>query len=335
MGRKKKEDTNEKKSLDNALARIEKKFGKGAIMRLDNDDFQRNVEVISTGSLNLDSALGVGGIPKGRVIEIYGQEASGKTTLCLSIIKECQQMGGTTAFVDAEHAFDYNYAKIIGIDMKNLLISQPDSGEQALEIVQTLIESKELDLIVIDSVASLTPKAEIEGEMEDAQIGLQARLMSKAMRKLSGLISQTKTSVIFTNQIREKIGIMFGNPETTPGGRALKFFASVRIDLRRISTLKKGDIPVGTKVRAKVTKNKVAPPFRVAEFQIFFDEGLSKTADILDLAIKHGIIDKSGAWFSYKKTQLGQGLEKTRLYLKENPELLQEIKTLICNLLGK
>ena len=317
-----------RKALDLALAQIEKQYGKGAIMKLDGSAIA-DIDVIPTGCLALDIALGVGGVPRGRVVEIYGPESSGKTTLTLSIIAQAQKLGGIAAFIDAEHAFDAAYAKKVGIKLDDLLMSQPDTGEQALEIAETLTRSSAVDLIVIDSVAALTPRAEIEGDMGDAHMGLQARLMSQALRKLTAVISKSNTCIIFVNQIRMKIGVMFGSPETTTGGRALKFYASIRIDLRRIETLKKGDQYIGNRVRAKVVKNKVAAPFRQAEFEIHFDEGISSTADILDLAVQYEIVEKSGAWFAFEGEKIGQGKENSRLYLKENPKILSKIKKLV------
>ena len=313
------------KALGTALSHIEKEYGKGSIMRL-GQDFKIDVPAIPTGALALDLALGVGGVPRGRVIEIYGPEASGKTTLCLSIIAQAQKAGGQAAFIDAEHSFDSTYAKIIGVNLDDLLISQPDNGEQALNIVETLVKSNALDVIVIDSVAALTPRAEIEGEMGASHMGLQARLMSQALRKLTGIISKSKTCVIFINQIRMKIGVMFGNPETTTGGRALKFYASVRIDLRRIASLKKQEEVVGSRVRASVLKNKVAPPFRKSEFDIMFDEGISKAGNIIDMAETHGILKKTGTWLSYGEEKIGQGKENARVFLKENPGVLTKIE---------
>jgi len=313
------------KALDMALDHIEKQYGKGAIMKL-GQDFKVDVPVIPTGSIAIDLALGVGGIPRGRVIEIFGPESSGKTTLTLSIIANAQKMGGQAAFIDAEHAFDATYAKKIGVNLDNLLMSQPDTGEQALEIAETLVKSNAIDVIVIDSVAALTPRAEIEGDIGDSHVGLQARLMSHALRKLSGSISKSKTCVIFINQIREKIGIMFGNPETTPGGRALKFYSSVRIDLRRIASLKKGEEAVGNRVRASIVKNKVAAPFRKAEFDIMFDEGISRAGSILDMAEILEVTKKSGAWILYGEEKLGQGKENARIYLKENPKVLSKLE---------
>jgi len=313
------------KALDLALEHIEKQFGKGSIMKL-GQDFKLDVPAIPTGSVTLDIALGVGGVPRGRVIEIFGPESSGKTTLTLSIIANAQRAGGTAAFIDAEHAFDPAYAKMLGVNLDNLLMSQPDTGEQALDITETLVKSNALDVVVIDSVAALTPKAEIDGEMGQSHMGLQARLMSHALRKLSGSIAKSKTCVIFINQIREKIGVMFGNPETTPGGRALKFYASVRIDLRRIASLKKDEVAVGNRVRASIAKNKVAPPFRKAEFDIMFDEGISKSGSVLDMGETLGVLKKSGAWLIYGEEKLGQGKENARIYLKENPRVLAKIE---------
>ena len=313
------------KALDLALDHIEKQFGKGTIMKL-GQDFKLDVPAISTGSATIDIALGVGGVPRGRVIEIFGPESSGKTTLTLSIIANAQRAGGEAAFIDAEHAFDAAYAKKLGVNLDNLLMSQPDTGEQALEIVETLVKSNAVDVIVVDSVAALTPKAEIEGDMGDSHMGLQARLMSQALRKLSGCISKSKTCVIFINQIRMKIGVMFGNPETTPGGRALKFYASVRIDLRRIASLKKGEEVVGNRVRASIVKNKVAPPFRKAEFDIMYDEGISRAGSVLDMAETLDVTQKSGSWVLYGEEKLGQGKENARVFLKENPKVLAKIE---------
>lgn len=316
---------NRKKALELALSQIEKQFGKGSIMKLDGS-VKADIDTISTGCLSLDLALGVGGVPRGRVVEIYGPESSGKTTLTLSIISQIQKTGGTAAFIDAEHAFDSAYAQKVGVRLDDLLMSQPDTGEQALEIAETLVRSNAVDLVVIDSVAALTPRAEIEGDMGDSHMGLQARLMSQALRKLTAAISKSKTCVIFINQIRMKIGVMFGSPETTTGGNALKFYASVRIDLRRIESLKKGDQYIGNRIRAKIVKNKVAAPFRQAEFEIHFDEGISHAADVLDLAVAREIIQKSGAWFSFNQEKLGQGKESTRAFLNENPKLLSRIE---------
>ncbi|MDP8266697.1 MAG: recombinase RecA [Candidatus Aceula meridiana] len=316
---------NKQKALELALSQIEKQFGKGSIMKLGND-FVADVEAIPTGSLALDIALGIGGVPRGRVIEIYGPESSGKTTLTLSIINQTQKLNGVAAFIDAEHAFDSSYAKKLGVQLDDLLVSQPDTGEQALEIAETLVRSNAVDLVVIDSVAALTPRAEIEGDMGDSHMGLQARLMSQALRKLTAAISKSKTCVIFINQIRMKIGVMFGSPETTTGGRALKFYSSVRIDLRRIETLKQGDVAIGNRVKAKIVKNKVAAPFREARFEIHFSEGISRTSDVLDLGIDNELINKSGSWFSYEDQKIGQGRESARAFLKENPKILEKIE---------
>jgi len=315
----------EKKSLKEALEEIKQKFGEGAIMKL-KEAQPVSVDVISTGSFSLDLALGVGGVPRGRVIEIYGPESSGKTTLALHILAEAQRMGGVGAFIDAEHALDPDYARKIGVNVEELLISQPDSGEQALQIVETLIRSGEVDAVVVDSVAALAPQAEIEGEMGEFQIGLQARMMSQALRKLSGLISKTKTVLIFLNQTRMKIGQLVGNPETTPGGLALKFYASVRIELKRIAQLKKGDEIIGSRIKAKIVKNKVAPPFKVAEFDIYYNEGISKEADLINTALKAGLIKKSGSWLEFENKKLGQGLEGAKQFLKENPEIREKIR---------
>ena len=329
MAKEKKEETavntDKLKALQAAMEKIEKSYGKGAIMTLGNDHIE-NIEVIPTGSIGLNAALGVGGYPRGRVVEIYGPESSGKTTLAIHAIAEAQKMGGIAAFIDAEHAFDRFYAQKLGVDIDNLLVSQPDSGEQALEIAEQLIRSAAVDIIVIDSVAALTPKAEIEGEMGDSKMGLQARLMSQALRKLTAAISKTKTSCIFINQLREKIGVMFGNPETTTGGNALKFYASVRIDIRRISTLKDGDDVKGTQVRVKVVKNKVAPPFRKAEFDIMFGEGISRAGEIIDLGNTLNIVKKSGSWFSYGDTKLAQGRDAAKQCIIDNPELADELE---------
>lgn len=322
---KKKKEPKELADLKEAIDEIKQRFGEGAIMRL-SEAKAMDVEVISTGSVSIDLALGAGGIPKGRVIEIYGPEASGKTSLSLHIIAEAQKHGGVGAFIDAEHALDPDYAKKIGVNVDDLLISQPDSGEQALQILETLARSGEVDIIVIDSVAALTPKNEIAGEMGEFQIGLQARLMSSALRKLSGIVSRTKTTVIFLNQIRMKIGVMFGNPETTPGGLALKFYASVRIELRRVAQLKSGDQITGNRVRAKIVKNKVAPPFKTCEFDIYYNEGISATADLLNAGIREGIVKKAGSWLQYENAKLGQGMEASRQFLKENPKAAKEIR---------
>jgi recombination protein RecA len=311
------------KALGMALESIEKQFGKGSIMKL-GESTHTKVETIPTGAISLDLALG-GGIPKGRVVEIYGPESSGKTTLTLHAIAECQRRGGTAAFIDAEHALDPAYAKRIGVDVENLLLSQPDNGEQALEITETLVRSNAVDLIVVDSVAALVPRAEIEGEMGDSLPGLQARLMSQALRKLTGVISRSKGTVIFINQIRMKIGVMFGNPETTTGGNALKFYASVRCDIRRIGQIKQGEEVIGNRTRVKVVKNKIAPPFRQAEFDIMYNEGISKSGDVLDLAVEHSIVEKSGAWFAYDGAKIGQGREAAKTYLQENPKVMETI----------
>ena len=317
------------RALQAAMDKIEKSFGKGSIMKLGDDNFE-DVDVIPTGSVGLNAALGVGGYPRGRIIEIYGPESSGKTTLAIHAIAEAQKMGGIAAIIDAEHAFDRFYAQKLGVDIDNLLISQPDCGEQALEIAEQLIRSSAIDIIVIDSVAALTPKAEIEGEMGDNKVGLQARLMSQALRKLTSAISKTKTTCIFINQLREKIGVMFGNPETTTGGNALKFYASVRLDIRRVSQLKDGEDAIGNSVRVKVVKNKVAPPFRKAEFDIMFGEGISRTGEIVDLGVQYGIIKKSGSFFSYNDTKLAQGRDRTKALIADNPELAEELEAKIA-----
>jgi recombination protein RecA len=322
------------KAIDIAVGQIEKQFGKGSIMRLGQKGAFAPIESISTGSISIDYALGIGGLPRGRVIEIYGPESSGKTTLSLQVIAEAQKGGGMAAFVDAEHALDAQYAQKLGIDLENLLVSQPDNGEQALEIVEVLIRSNSVDVVVVDSVAALVPKAEIEGEMGEAQMGLQARLMSQALRKLTGAVSRSKTTLIFINQLREKIGVMFGNPETTTGGRALKFYASVRIDIRRIASIKDGDQVIGGRTRVKVVKNKVAPPFREAEFDVMYGEGISREGDLLDLAVEKRIIEKSGAWFAYGGERLGQGRENVKQFLKENPDVRQTIEDRVRRELG-
>ncbi|MBN1543005.1 recombinase RecA [candidate division KSB1 bacterium] len=328
------DESNEKrKVLELAMAQIDRQFGKGSIMWLGEDRVVA-VDVIKTGSLSLDIALGVGGVPRGRIIEIYGPESSGKTTLALHVVAEAQKTGGLAAFVDAEHAMDALYARKLGVDTDNLLISQPDTGEQALEITETLVRSSALDIIVIDSVAALVPRAEIEGDMGDAQMGLQARLMSQAMRKLTAAISKSRTSVVFINQIREKIGVMFGNPETTTGGRALKFYSSVRLDIRRIAAIKDGENVIGNRTRVKVVKNKVAPPFREAEFDIIYGRGISHTGDVLDLAVQNKIVDKAGTWFSYGDERLGQGRENVKNYLDQNPELLKAIEARVRDSFG-
>ncbi|MBF0252669.1 MAG: recombinase RecA [Candidatus Omnitrophica bacterium] len=320
-----KNDANTIKALDLALSKIEKDFGVGAIMKMGND-FKADVPSISTGSLSLDIALGINGIPRGRVVEIFGPESSGKTTLTLNILANAQKAGGNVAFIDAEHAFDPTYAKIIGVNLDELLVSQPDCGEQALEIAETLVRSNAIDVIVIDSVAALTPRKEIDGEMGASHVGIQARLMSQALRKLTATMSKTKTCIIFINQIRMKIGVMFGNPETTPGGNALKFYSSVRIDLRKIASLKKGETVVGNRVRAKIVKNKMAAPFKQAEFDILFDEGISRASSIVDMAETYGIIKKTGTWYSYGEEKIGQGKENARVYLKENEKILNKIE---------
>jgi recombination protein RecA len=322
------------KALDIAVGQIEKQFGKGSIMRLGQRGAIAPVDAIPTGAISIDYALGIGGMPRGRVVEIYGPESSGKTTLALQVIAEAQKTGGMAAFVDAEHALDAAYAQKLGVDLENLLVSQPDHGEQALEIVEVLIRSGGVDVVVVDSVAALVPKAEIEGEMGDAQMGLQARLMSQALRKLTGVVSKSKTTLIFINQLREKIGVMFGNPETTTGGRALKFYASVRIDIRRIASIKDGDQVIGGRTRVKVVKNKMAPPFREAEFDIMYGEGISREGDLLDLAVEKRIIEKSGAWFAYAGERLGQGRENAKQFLKDNPDIRQIIEDRVRKELG-
>ncbi|MGH8293666.1 MAG: recombinase RecA [Gammaproteobacteria bacterium] len=319
-------DDNRKKALAAALSQIEKQFGKGSVMRLGDHSASRDVEVVSTGSLGLDIALGVGGLPRGRVVEIYGPEASGKTTLTLQVIAEVQKKGGTAAFVDAEHALDPTYAAKLGVNVDDLLISQPDTGEQALEIADMLVRSAAVDVVVVDSVAALTPKAEIEGEMGDSHMGLQARLMSQALRKLTANIKRSNTLVIFINQIRMKIGVLFGNPETTTGGNALKFYASVRLDIRRIGSIKKGEEVIGSETRVKVVKNKVAPPFRQAEFEILYGEGISRAGEIIELGVQQNLVEKSGAWYSYKGKKIAQGKDGAREYLQQNPEVAAEIE---------
>ena len=322
------------KALQAAMAKIEKDFGKGSVMKMGDIGIE-NVDIIPTGSLSLNAALGVGGYPRGRIIEIYGPESSGKTTLAIHAIAEAQKAGGVAAFIDAEHAFDRFYAEKLGVNINELIISQPDNGEQALEIADQLIRSSAIDILIVDSVAALTPKAEIEGDMGDNRVGLQARLMSQALRKLTATISKTNTCCIFINQLREKIGIMFGNPETTTGGNALKFYSSVRLDIRRVTTLKDGDTPIGNQVRVKVVKNKVAPPFRKAEFEITFGEGISKAGEIVDLGVQYGIIKKSGSWFSYGDSRLGQGRDAVKKIIKDNPELSEEIENQIAEALQK
>jgi recombination protein RecA len=321
------------KALEQALQQIDRQFGKGALVRL-GDKPQDAIQAISTGSINLDAALGIGGVPRGRVTEIYGPESSGKTTLTLHIIAEAQRLGGLAAFIDAEHALDAEYAKKLGVDIDNLMVSQPDSGEQALEIAEALVRSAAVDIVVIDSVAALVPKAELEGEMGDAVVGLQARLMSQALRKLTAVVSKSGTCLIFINQIREKIGVMFGNPETTSGGRALKFYASVRIDIRRIGQIKDGDRDIGSRARVKIVKNKVAPPFKLAEFDILYGTGISRTGDLIDLAITHKVIEKSGAWFSMGEIRLGQGRENVRQFLEQNTDIRDDIELKLRRLLG-
>jgi recombination protein RecA len=322
------------KAIDLALAQIEKQYGKGSIMKLGDKDIHQEVPVISTTSLSIDAALGIGGLPRGRVVEIFGPESSGKTTLALHVVAEAQRHGGLAAFVDAEHALDPEYARKLGVDIDNLLVSQPDSGEQALEITEVLVRSGAIDVLVVDSVAALVPRAELEGEMGDSHVGLQARLMSQALRKLTGVVARSRTTLIFINQIREKIGVMFGNPETTTGGRALKFYASVRLDIRRIGQIKEGDQDIGSRTRVKVVKNKMAPPFKLAEFDILYGQGISRTGDLIDLAITHRLVDKSGAWFSYGETRLGQGRENVRQFLEQNPDLWSEIDHKLRRILG-
>jgi recombination protein RecA len=322
------------KALSAALSQIDKQFGKGSVMRLGDHDVSRDIQAVSTGSLGLDIALGVGGLPRGRVVEIYGPESSGKTTLTLQVIAEMQKMGGTAAFIDAEHALDPNYAGKLGVDVDNLLVSQPDTGEQALEIADMLVRSGSVDVVVIDSVAALTPKAEIEGEMGDSHMGLQARLMSQALRKLTANIKRTNTLVIFINQIRMKIGVMFGNPETTTGGNALKFYASVRLDIRRIGAIKKGDEIIGNETKVKVVKNKVSPPFKEAFFDILYGQGISREGEIIELGVAHKFVDKSGAWYAYNGEKIGQGKDNAREYLKEHPEIAHEIEAKVRAAVG-
>ncbi|NJD10688.1 MAG: recombinase RecA [Gemmatimonadetes bacterium] len=322
------------KALSVAIAQIERAYGKGSIMRMGADSIKQ-VEAISTGAINLDAAIGVGGIPKGRITEVFGPESSGKTTLCLHVIANSQRGGGVAAFIDAEHALDIEYARKLGVDIDNLLVSQPDTGEQALEIAELLIRSNAVDVVVVDSVAALVPRAEIEGEMGDSHVGLQARLMSQALRKLTSAVSRSKTCVIFTNQLREKIGVMFGNPETTTGGNALKFYASLRLDIRRIGAIKEGQEVTGNRTRVKVVKNKVAPPFRQAEFDVMYNEGISVNGLLIDLGVENDIVQKSGAWFSYGDTRLGQGRENSKQYLKENPDIAKEIEVKVREALGK
>jgi recombination protein RecA len=331
------EDRNDRerlKAIEMAVGQIEKQFGKGSIMRLGQKDAVTQIAAISTGAVSLDYALGIGGVPRGRVIEIFGPESSGKTTLALQVIAEAQKLGGMAAFVDAEHALDAQYARKLGVELDNLLVSQPDNGEQALEIVEVLVRSNSVDVVVVDSVAALVPRAEIEGEMGEAQMGLQARLMSQALRKLTGIVSKSKTCLIFINQLREKIGVMFGNPETTTGGRALKFYASVRIDIRRIGAIKDGDAVVGGRTRVKVVKNKVAPPFREAEFDVMYGEGISREGDLLDLAVDRRIVEKSGTWFAFSGERLGQGRENVKQFLKDNPAIFKAIEEKVRRELG-
>jgi recombination protein RecA len=327
-------DENKAKALAAALSQIEKQFGKGAIMKMGDKDVEKGIQVVSTGSLGLDMALGVGGLPRGRVVEIYGPESSGKTTLTLQVIANIQKLGGTAAFIDAEHALDPQYAQRLGVDTSELLLSQPDNGEQALEIADMLVRSASVDCVVIDSVAALTPKAEIEGEMGEPQMGLQARLMSQALRKLTANIKRSNTLVIFINQIRMKIGVMFGNPETTTGGNALKFYASVRLDIRRIGSIKRGEEVIGNETRVKVVKNKVAPPFKTADFDILYNEGISREGEIIEMGVNHRIIEKSGAWYAYKGEKIGQGKDNTREFLRENPAIAQEIEQRIREAVG-
>ena len=322
------------RAIDLAFAQIEKQFGKGSIMRLGSKEAIVPISVISTGAISFDAALGVGGLPRGRVVEIFGPESSGKTTIALQVISEAQRQGGMAAFVDAEHALDPGYAKKLGVDVDNLLVSQPDYGEQALEIAEALVRSGAIDVLVVDSVAALVPKAELDGEMGDSHMGLQARLMSQALRKLTGIVSKSRTCLIFINQIREKIGVMFGNPETTTGGRALKFYASVRVDIRRIAAIKEGDTVTGSRTKVKIVKNKVAAPFREAEFDILYGEGISREGDLLDLAVNHSIVEKSGAWFSYQSERIGQGRENARQFLKDNPEITAKIEQAVRKSLG-
>jgi recombination protein RecA len=322
------------KAIDLAVSQIEKQFGKGSIMRLGSKEAIVPISVISTGAISFDAALGVGGVPRGRVVEIFGPESSGKTTIALQVVAQAQALGGMAAFVDAEHALDPSYAKKLGVDVDNLLVSQPDYGEQALEIAEALVRSGAIDVLVVDSVAALVPKAELDGEMGDSHMGLQARLMSQALRKLTGIVSKSRTCLIFINQIREKIGVMFGNPETTTGGRALKFYSSVRIDIRRIAAIKEGEQVIGSRTRVKVVKNKVAAPFREAEFDILYGEGISREGDLIDLAVEHGILEKSGAWFSYKSERIGQGRENARQFLKDNKDTTTKLEAEVRKALG-
>ena len=327
-------DENKQKALNMAIGQIEKDHGKGALMKLGEGSLYPDIEAVSTGSLTLDAALGIGGLPKGRVVEIYGPESSGKTTMTLQVIAETQKQGGTAAFIDAEHALDPKYAENLGVNIDDLLLSQPDSGEQALEITDTLVRSGAVNTIVVDSVAALTPKAEIDGDMGDSHMGLQARLMSQALRKLSANIKKSNTLVIFINQIRMKIGVMFGSPETTTGGNALKFYSSVRLDIRRIGAIKKGDEIVGNETRVKIVKNKVAPPFRIAEFDILYGEGVSKESELIDLGVKHNLIEKAGAWYSYGKDRIGQGKDNSRIFLKDNPEIALEVENKLRDIIA-
>ena len=327
-------DNNKQKALDAALGQIERQFGKGSVMRLGDAEVGKGIESISTGSLGLDIALGIGGLPRGRVVEIYGPESSGKTTLTLSVIAQAQKVGGTCAFIDAEHALDPCYAQRLGVNVEDLLVSQPDTGEQALEIADMLVRSAAIDVIVVDSVAALTPKAEIEGEMGDHHVGLQARLMSQALRKLTANIKRSNTMVVFINQIRMKIGVMFGNPETTTGGNALKFYSSVRLDIRRIGAVKKGEEVLGNQTRVKVVKNKVAPPFRKAEFDILYNEGISKEGELIDMGVEHQIVDKSGAWYSYNGERIGQGRDNVREFLRSNPDIASDIENVVRQKMG-
>jgi recombination protein RecA len=328
------EKAEKNKAIDLALAQIEKQFGKGSIMRLGSKEAIVPIAVISTGSISFDAALGVGGFPRGRVVEVFGPESSGKTTIALQVIAEAQKAGGMAAFVDAEHALDPIYARKLGVDVDNLLVSQPDFGEQALEIAEALVRSNSIDVLVVDSVAALVPKAELEGEMGDSHMGLQARLMSQALRKLTAIVSKSRTCLVFINQIREKIGVMFGNPETTTGGRALKFYSSVRVDIRRIGAIKDGDVVVGSRTKVKVVKNKTAAPFREAEFDIMYGEGISREGDILDLGVEKGLVEKSGAWFSYKTERIGQGRENAKQFMKENKDIAAKLETELRKLLG-
>jgi len=328
------ERTEKNRAIDLAMSTIEKQFGKGSIMKLGSKEAVVPISVISTGAISFDAALGVGGVPRGRVVEIFGPESSGKTTIALQIVAEAQKLGGMAAFVDAEHALDPGYAKKLGVDVDNLLVSQPDYGEQALEIAEALVRSNAIDVLVVDSVAALVPKAELDGEMGDSHMGLQARLMSQALRKLTGIVAKSRTCLIFINQIREKIGVMFGNPETTTGGRALKFYSTVRIDIRRIAAIKDGDVVTGSRTRVKVVKNKVAAPFREAEFDIMYGEGISREGDLIDIAVNNNIVEKSGAWFSYKTDRIGQGRENARQFLKDNPDIRANIEAEVRKALG-